>query len=326
MFSDEKTTDWRAEENCVRAGDSARSRGAAGAFESGTPSWPAARDQASNAVSRFVTGAQTARTSASLLTAYSSPQQTAASACGRRLRGDGVRVVVETGGTVGSTKSRSGTSTCDSSRSISATRSTVIRTLPGLLGAASQVLRCTRRMLVLPENVPNDFESALPGSLGQIEIRRRQAARRGRRVHTGAAAGRRRRVGRVPRELRSPVALRPNRVLLPVPRLEDADARLERSAVDREGQSRRQAALTRRGSRRFQGARGDREGGARRGSRNGSCNKIAGTRSDPGDWKCLEFQDGPGLLRRAAPANRNAESMVESSHCQTRRPVSMSRK
>ena len=103
MFSDEKTTDWRAEENCVRAGDSARSRGAAGAFESGTPSWPAARDQASNAVSRFVTGAQTARTSASLLTAYSSPQQTAASACGRRLRGDGVRVVVETGGTVGST-------------------------------------------------------------------------------------------------------------------------------------------------------------------------------------------------------------------------------
>ena len=25
-------------------------------------------------------------------------------------------------------------------------------------------------MLVLPENVPNDFESALPGSLGQIEI------------------------------------------------------------------------------------------------------------------------------------------------------------
>ena len=111
--------------------------------------------------------------------------------------------------------------------------------------------------------------------------------------------------------------------------------------------------------------------------------KIAGTRSDPGDWKCLEFQDferagdgtrthdvqlgkeaekqvlsgvhansplgtrcsmrewsgisrpfrrrtgpttGPGLLRRAAPANRNAESMVESSHCQTRRPVSMSRK
>jgi len=35
---------------------------------------------------------------------------------------------------------------------------------------------------------------------------------------------------------------------------------------------------------------------------------------------------GPGLLRRAAPANRNAESMAESSHCQTRRPVSMSRK
>jgi len=33
-----------------------------------------------------------------------------------------------------------------------------------------QVLRCTRRMLVLPENVPNDSESALPGSLGQIEI------------------------------------------------------------------------------------------------------------------------------------------------------------
>ena len=33
-----------------------------------------------------------------------------------------------------------------------------------------QVLRCTRRMLVLPEDAPNDFESALPGSLGQIEI------------------------------------------------------------------------------------------------------------------------------------------------------------
>jgi hypothetical protein len=33
-----------------------------------------------------------------------------------------------------------------------------------------QVLRCTRRMLVLPGNVPNDFESAPPGSLGQIEI------------------------------------------------------------------------------------------------------------------------------------------------------------
>ena len=28
----------------------------------------------------------------------------------------------------------------------------------------------------------------------------------------------------------------------------------------------------------------------------------------------------------SAPANRNAESMVDSSHCQTRRPVSMSRK
>ena len=33
-----------------------------------------------------------------------------------------------------------------------------------------QVLRCTRRMLVLPEVAPNDYESAPPGSLGQIEI------------------------------------------------------------------------------------------------------------------------------------------------------------
>lgn len=33
-----------------------------------------------------------------------------------------------------------------------------------------QVLRCTRRMLVLPEVLPNEYESASPGSLGQIEI------------------------------------------------------------------------------------------------------------------------------------------------------------
>jgi hypothetical protein len=33
-----------------------------------------------------------------------------------------------------------------------------------------QVLRCTRRMLVLPAVAPNEFEAAPPGSLGQIEI------------------------------------------------------------------------------------------------------------------------------------------------------------
>jgi hypothetical protein len=33
-----------------------------------------------------------------------------------------------------------------------------------------QVLRCTRRMLVLPDVPPNEYESAPPGSLGQIEI------------------------------------------------------------------------------------------------------------------------------------------------------------
>jgi integrase len=33
-----------------------------------------------------------------------------------------------------------------------------------------QVLRCTRRMLELPEGVPNDYETAPTGSLGQIEI------------------------------------------------------------------------------------------------------------------------------------------------------------
>src|SRR5688572_20489891 len=33
-----------------------------------------------------------------------------------------------------------------------------------------QVLRCTRRMLLLPESAPNDYESAPLGSLGQIEM------------------------------------------------------------------------------------------------------------------------------------------------------------
>jgi hypothetical protein len=33
-----------------------------------------------------------------------------------------------------------------------------------------QVLRCTRRMLALPEVAPNEYESALPAALGQIEI------------------------------------------------------------------------------------------------------------------------------------------------------------
>ncbi len=33
-----------------------------------------------------------------------------------------------------------------------------------------QVLRCTRRMLVLPQIAPNEYESAPPGGLGQIEV------------------------------------------------------------------------------------------------------------------------------------------------------------
>ena len=33
-----------------------------------------------------------------------------------------------------------------------------------------QVLRCTRRMLLLPEIAPNEYERALPAALGQIEI------------------------------------------------------------------------------------------------------------------------------------------------------------
>jgi hypothetical protein len=53
---------------------------------------------------------------------------------GRSLRGDVIRALVETGSVMGSARSRSGTSTCDSSQSISATRFAVMRTLPGLLG------------------------------------------------------------------------------------------------------------------------------------------------------------------------------------------------
>ena len=33
-----------------------------------------------------------------------------------------------------------------------------------------QVLRCTRGMLILAELMPNDYESAPPGGLGQVEI------------------------------------------------------------------------------------------------------------------------------------------------------------
>ena len=33
-----------------------------------------------------------------------------------------------------------------------------------------QVLQCTRRALALPDDVPNDYDAAPPGSLGQIDI------------------------------------------------------------------------------------------------------------------------------------------------------------
>src|SRR5215468_6536341 len=78
--------------------------------------------------------AQTARTSASRLTAYASSQQTAASHAADACAAMSCALSSSPAALWGSTKSRSGTSTCDSSQSISATRFALMRTLPGLLG------------------------------------------------------------------------------------------------------------------------------------------------------------------------------------------------
>src|SRR5438128_2568622 len=68
------------------------------------------------------------------LTAYSSSQQTAASHAADACAAMSCAASSRPAALWGSTRSRSGTSTCDSSQSISAIRSAVIRTLPGLLG------------------------------------------------------------------------------------------------------------------------------------------------------------------------------------------------
>ena len=94
-----------------------------------------AGDPGFDAVARFAAAAQTARTSASRLTAYSSSQQTAASHAADACAAMSCAPPSRRAALCGSTRSRSGTSTCDSSQSISATRSTVMRTLPGLWGS-----------------------------------------------------------------------------------------------------------------------------------------------------------------------------------------------
>ncbi len=79
-----------------------------------------AEDPAFDAVSRFAAAAQTARTSASRLTAYSSSQQTAASHAADACAAMSCAPSSRPAALSGSTRSRSGTSTCDSSQSISA--------------------------------------------------------------------------------------------------------------------------------------------------------------------------------------------------------------
>src|SRR3954453_5885199 len=72
------------------------------------------------------TTAQTARTSARRLIAYSSSQQTAAAHADQACAAMSCAYSSRLAALWGSTRSRSGTSTCDSSQSINATRSAVM--------------------------------------------------------------------------------------------------------------------------------------------------------------------------------------------------------
>ena len=119
-----------------------------------------------------------------------------------------------------------------------------------------QVLRYTRRMLVLPEVAPNESESVQTGSLGQIEIPGAgKEARRGGGPDARAAARRRRRACGLPRQLRRGVEGGTDRGLLPLPGLQDAHARSERAPLDAPSTCQREAALARRRPRRVQDAR-----------------------------------------------------------------------
>ena len=87
-------------------------------------------------MSQFAAAAQTARTSASRLIAYSSSQQTAASHAADACAATSCAPSSRPAALWGSTRSRSGTSTCDSSQSISATRFAVMRTIARVVGVA----------------------------------------------------------------------------------------------------------------------------------------------------------------------------------------------
>ncbi|MGF6229380.1 hypothetical protein QFZ27_003335 [Inquilinus ginsengisoli] len=92
----------------------------------------APENPAFGAAPRFTAAPQTARTSASRLIAYSSSQQTAACHAADACAAMSCAPPSRPAALWGRTRSRSGTSTCDSSQSISATRFAVMRMLRGL--------------------------------------------------------------------------------------------------------------------------------------------------------------------------------------------------